>query len=140
MPEGDMASAPQDLVLYDGTCGLCSRTVQWVIDADRDGRFHFAPLQGATAEAVRARHPDLPADLDSVLYVDRSAGDERVYVCSDAVFRIARRLGRMPFWLAWLSHLPRWLTDVGYRAVARGRHHLFASCPLPTAVRARFLP
>jgi predicted DCC family thiol-disulfide oxidoreductase YuxK len=144
MPDADTARAPEHLVLYDGTCGFCNRTVQWILDADRVGRFHFAPLQGATAAAIRDRHPGLPTDLDSVLYVDRSSGDERVFVRSDAAFRIAERLGALPSWLGWTSHLPRWLTDLVYRAVARSRHRLsraLAPCPLPPpTARARFLP
>ncbi len=135
---------PQHVVLYDGTCGFCERTTRWIVDADRAGRFHFAPLQGPTAAAILARHPDVPMDLDSVVYVDRSDGPERVYTRSDAAFRIAERLGGLPRWLRWTRRLPRRLTDVLYRAFARSRHRVssaMAPCPLPPpTVRARFLP
>ena len=57
---------PLHLVLYDGECGLCSRVVRWLIAADRRGVLHFAPLQGATAAALRGRGADIPDDLDSV--------------------------------------------------------------------------
>jgi predicted DCC family thiol-disulfide oxidoreductase YuxK len=144
MAAGDAASAPEHLVLYDGTCGFCDRTVQWILDADRDQRFHFAPLQGPTAAAVRARHPGLPTDLDSVLYVERSAGDEHVFVRSEAALRIAERLGRLPSWLRWMRHLPPGLTDLAYRTVARRRHRIsraLGTCAVPSAAaRTRFLP
>jgi predicted DCC family thiol-disulfide oxidoreductase YuxK len=135
---------PEHVVLYDGTCGVCHRTVQWIVAADARGQFHFAPLQGSTAAALRARHPDLPHDLDSVVYVDRSTGTERVFVRADAFVRIAERLDRRPFWTPWLRVMPRWIADFAYRVVARNRHHLsdaLASCPLPSpAAHARFLP
>ena len=138
------AGESEHLLLYDGTCGICHRTVQWVLAADAEGRFRFAPLQGATAADVRRRHPELPTDLDSVIYVERDAGAERAYARSDAVFRITARLGRVPAWMTWAARLPRWLTDLGYRVVARSRHHLssaLGACPLPSdATRARFLP
>jgi predicted DCC family thiol-disulfide oxidoreductase YuxK len=144
MAAGDAGSAPEHLVLYDGTCGFCDRTVQWILDVDRDERFHFAPIQGPTAAAVRARHPDLPTDLDSVLYVERSAGDERVFVRADAVFRIAERLGRLPGWLRWVRRVPQSVTDLAYRPVARLRHRIsraLGQCPVPSAAtRSRFLP
>ena len=144
MAAGDATPAPEHLVLYDGTCGFCDRTVKWILDADHDERFHFAPLQGPTAAAIRSRHPDVPTDLDSVLYVERSAGDEQVFVRSDAVLRIADRLGRLPAWLRWLRHIPRGFTDLAYRPVARLRHRIsraVGACPLPSAAtRARFLP
>jgi predicted DCC family thiol-disulfide oxidoreductase YuxK len=144
MAAGDTAPAPEHLVLYDGSCGFCDRTVKWILDADRDARFHFAPLQGPTAAASRARHPDLPTALDSVLYVERSAGNERVFARADAVLRIADRLGRLPRWLRWVRRLPHVLTDLPYRPVALLRHRLsrtLGACPLPaSAARARFLP
>src|SRR5262245_37570532 len=117
------AQEPEHLVLYDGTCGFCDRTVRGILDADRAGTFHFAPLQGPTAAAVRARHPGLPTDLDSVLYVDRSNGTERVYARSEAIFRICARLPGQT-WIARLGILPRWLTDAAYGVVARHRHRL----------------
>ena len=46
---------PRHLVLYDGECGVCSRVVRWLIDADRHGVLRFAPLQGATATELRQR-------------------------------------------------------------------------------------
>ena len=144
MPDAEAVRAPEHIVLYDGTCGICNRTVQRILDIDGCGQFHFAPLQGPTAAALRARHPDLPTDLDSIIYVDRSSGEERVFVRSDAALRIAKRLGSLPVWLTWIPHLPHWLLDLGYRVVARNRHRLsrtLASCPLPPeTVRARFLP
>jgi len=143
MAAGAASSEPKHLVLYDGTCGFCQHTVQWIVAADPEGRFHFAPLQGSTAAALRTRHPDLPTDLDSVLYVDRSNGKERVFVRSEAVFRLAERLARRPAWLGWAARLPRWLTDRAYRVIARNRHRISRTlaCPIfPDAVRARFLP
>jgi len=144
MPVPDASREPEHVVFYDGDCGLCHRTVQWILAADRDGLFHFAALQGSTATALHARHPHLPANLDTVVYVDRSSGVEEVFVRSEAIFRVCDRLGHTPVWLATVRRLPRWLTDLAYRAVARSRHHLsraLAHCPLPPpAARARFLP
>jgi predicted DCC family thiol-disulfide oxidoreductase YuxK len=139
----DAAREPAHLVLYDGTCRFCDRSVQAILGADTTGIFHFAPLQGPTAAAIRTRHPELPTDLDSVVYVDRSSGEERVYARSEAAFRILARLpGRRG--LAALAILPRWLTDLAYRAVAHNRRRLsraLGACPLPPpAARARFHP
>ena len=144
MPDDDVPREPEHLVLYDGACGFCSHVVGWLLDADRHGLFHFAPLQGSSAAALRGRHPDLPADPNSVLYVDRSSGSEQVFARAQAIFRICDRLDHPPIWLGLARRLPAWLTDFGYRAVARTRHRLsraLAPCPLPSsAARARFHP
>ncbi len=137
------APHPLHLVLYDGECGVCSRIVRWLLAADRRGLLHFAPLQGATAAELRRRWPALPADLDSVVYVDRSGGSEQVSWRSEALFRLCRLLGGPWRAAAVLAWLPRPLTDFAYDAFAR-RRHLFGdpdTCALPSpGERARFLP
>jgi len=138
------ATEPERIVLYDGTCGFCQRSVQWILAADRDKRFRFAPLQGPTGAAVRGRHPDLPIDPDSVVYVDRSGAVEHAYARADAIFRIIELLPDVPTWMRLAARLPRWLTNPGYRIVARSRHSIskaMGACPIPTSEeRARFLP
>lgn len=139
------AGAP--LVLYDGVCGLCDRSVQWLLDHDTHGRLQFAPLQGETAAQIRARHPELPEGLDSILLVENphsSDGRERIVWHSHAIFRI---LGHLPPpWrgLRWLSLIPRPLTDLAYRFVARVRYRIWGTldaCRLPSPEEAaRFLP
>ena len=134
---------PRHLVLYDGECGVCSRIVRWLIDTDRRGLLRFAPLQGVTANELRQRWHDLPTDLDSVVYVERSSEGERVSWRSEAFFRLCRVLGGPWRAVAALEWLPRPLTDAAYKAFAR-RRHLFGAppaCGIPSpAERARFLP
>jgi predicted DCC family thiol-disulfide oxidoreductase YuxK len=36
----------QPVLLYDGLCGFCDRTVQFILARDAGGPMHFAPLQG----------------------------------------------------------------------------------------------
>jgi len=135
---------PRPLVLYDGECGACSRVVRWLVDADREGRFRFAPLAGETAAAVRARHPEMPAKADSIVYVERAPDGERVWWESEAIFRLCHTLGGAWRLASWLALLPRPLTDALYRAFARNRHRVSAQlgvCVLrPGTGESRFLP
>lgn len=140
----DAPAIPERLVLYDGVCGLCDRFVQWLLARDREGAFRFAPLQGETAAAIRARHPEIPERLDSILYVETAGGEERVYWESRAVFRVCRELPGGWKALSWLRVVPRFVTDAVYRLVARVRYRVFGkyeTCKVPSAAqRARFLP
>ena len=82
------------VILYDGVCGFCNRTVRFVLQRDRDARFRFAPLQSAYAEKVLARHGRDAQDLDTVsLVLNPDSATERVHVKSDAVCAIFDRLG-----------------------------------------------
>jgi predicted DCC family thiol-disulfide oxidoreductase YuxK len=128
-------------ILFDGVCNLCNGFVQFVIRHDRAGHFHFAALQSEAARALLARHGQpLPApEPDSVVLVENG----QVYTHSEAVLRIAGRLGGLWPVLSAGRVLPRFLRDAVYRWVARHRYQWFGrqeSCLLPTPeLKARFL-
>jgi predicted DCC family thiol-disulfide oxidoreductase YuxK len=138
-----VAPLPERIVLYDGVCGFCNGSVRWLIDRDVARRLSFAPLQGETAAALRARHPELPDSLATIVFVTREAGGERVWLRSAALFRLARELPAPWRWLSALRVLPRALCDAAYEAFARRRYRWFGkldACPVPPAdVRERFL-
>ncbi len=130
---------PPRLLLYDGDCGLCDRFVQWVLEQDQSGLFHFAPLQGATASSLR-ESMEIPAGLDTAVLVQSGV----VYLRSSAVFQVLRQLSAPWNWLGVFGVLPRFLTDPAYRLVARVRHFLMggkSACRLPReGEEPRFLP
>jgi predicted DCC family thiol-disulfide oxidoreductase YuxK len=129
------------VLLYDGLCGFCDASVQWVLTHDRGQIFRFAPLQGDTARAVLAAHPEVPPNLDSLILVD---GD-RVHWYAGAVLGVGRRLPGIWGVMARLAGIvPRALLDPAYRLFARHRLRFWGrrdACRIPTpAERARFLP
>jgi predicted DCC family thiol-disulfide oxidoreductase YuxK len=134
-----MMDVPGPIVLYDGVCGLCQRSVQFLLARDRR-QLWYAPLQGETAAALRAIHPEIPATLESVVLVD----DGRVYLRSKAFLHVARYLTAPWRWAYHLRWLPAFLLDLGYRLVARVRYRIWGkydACRLPTAdERAQLLP
>jgi len=133
------------IVLYDGVCGLCNRSVQFLLKHDKEGRFRFASLQSDFAAKVLGRHGLDPKDLDTVHVVENyDQPGERVLQRSDAILRAGRELGG--FWGASSSVakiVPRPLRDLIYRFVATNRYRVFGkyeSCMLPDPnQRSRFL-
>jgi predicted DCC family thiol-disulfide oxidoreductase YuxK len=127
-------------VLYDGVCGLCHRAVSWLASRDRRRQLVFAPLQGETAARLRALHPEIPLDLDSVVLVDEG----RVYLRSGAFLHAARYLAAPWRWAAWLGWLPGPVLDPIYLLVARVRYRVwgrFEACRVPAGEEeGRFLP
>jgi predicted DCC family thiol-disulfide oxidoreductase YuxK len=129
------------MVFYDGHCGLCHRTVRWILAADGDGsKFRFAPLDSeafrqAVPQAGRASLPDS--------FVVRTA-DGRILTRSTAFIRVANRLGGLWLGIGWLLALvPAGARDWVYDRVARARHKWFArpqdTCPvIPPQLRSRF--
>lgn len=135
-----MSELPSHVLFYDGVCAMCNGIVKAVIRADRDARFHFAPLQGKTAAHARDTHPEFPSEIETVVYLRRG----EVFVRSKAA---ALAMAELPYparALSWVRVLPTWLTDVFYGVVASIRYRVFGRydvCPLPPkSHRTRFLP
>ena len=134
---------PGPLLLYDGTCGFCANTVQFVLRHDtRAKTLRFASLQGPIGAAIRDEHPELAA-ADSVVWLE-TADDAKPLVRSAAGLRVLSYLGGGWKAVAAIARvLPRGVRDWGYDLIARHRHRLTAegqACVIPTAEeRARFL-
>jgi predicted DCC family thiol-disulfide oxidoreductase YuxK len=144
--DGDDLGSLTPVLLYDGDCGFCARSVQFVLSrepATRREALRFAPLQGAFGTRVRAEHPELQG-IDSVVWYEPSShGRSAIRVRSDAGLMTLRHVGG---WWAFAASVggmvPRALRDAVYDLIARHRLDLSApACLLPTeAQRRRFLP
>lgn len=126
------------IVFFDGECVMCNTFLDWMMAIDQPMTLKVAPLQGETA---RQYLPPLTADPEdwSIYFLD----DTGLYSQSDAVIRIAQRLGG--FWAvaAAAGVFPKFMRDGIYRAIAANRYRMFGKreCRLPNAEDlARFLP
>lgn len=135
------------LLLYDGTCGFCAKSVQFVLQREHRRRtLRFASLDSGVGREVRALYPELE-NVDSVVWIEAGSNDRdyRLYVRSEAVFKVLKYLGGVWTALAMIgSMVPRRLRDAVYDFIARHRHKIIprgaASCLLPTGdQRARFI-
>ena len=127
------------VLLFDGVCNLCNRTVQFLLRHDRRAVLRFAALQSETGvQLLREAGFQGPA-LDSVVLI----ANGRLFTHSDAVLETARLLG-FPWSLAYgFKGVPRAIRDAVYRRVARNRYAWFGKrdhCLMPTPdLKARFL-
>ena len=128
-------------VFYDGTCGLCHRSVQFLLHRDPGGQlFRYATLDGTTADESLPPKENRP---DSVAVL---TADKNVLTRADAAIHIGRALGGVWWVLTVLfALLPRFVRDSLYDGVAKRRYALFGtradSCPmLPEEQRSFFLP
>lgn len=137
------------LVIFDGHCGLCNRSVQWLLRRDRYDRLRFASSESPQAAGLLARlgfsMPDAASGPGTILVVHDPGGPhERALVRSDAVVALLVELPRpWPAAGMALRLIPHPLRDLGYRFVARWRYRIWgrlSECPMPGPEhRARFL-
>ncbi|MDQ8199124.1 DCC1-like thiol-disulfide oxidoreductase family protein [Pelagicoccus enzymogenes] len=130
-------SLPKNIVFFDGVCGFCNKSVDFLLKVDGRGRLLFSPIQGETAKRI------LPAErrenVDTISFFD----GERVFYRTTALLKIARLLGGI--WLVFypLIVLPEEWRDAAYNWVAKRRYRIFGkreACRMPSPEeRARFL-
>lgn len=129
------------MLLYDGECGVCNGTVQWVLRYERpDTNLRFAALQSPLGAALREA-AGIEADVDSLLWIENVGGRVRADVRSTAALRVASLTRGAWRWLSLFRIVPRSLRDFVYDAFAKIRHRVVSpSClvPLPEQ-RRRFL-
>lgn len=134
----------QYLVLYDDSCGLCHRTVQWILKHDTKKQFCFSSLEGKTAQKWKRALPSGLKQGDSVILIENFRTPSfQVHLFSQAAFRIAWLMG-MPWSLyGFLYFFPPSLFNWLYRWIALNRHRFFRSCRceiLTKEMQLRFLP
>jgi predicted DCC family thiol-disulfide oxidoreductase YuxK len=126
------------IVIFDGLCHFCDRSVQFILARDRRAYFRFAPSQSETARTLldRAGLPEAPG---TIVLIDADGS----WLRSTATLRIARALGFPWSLFAVLLWLPRVVRDPVYALVARNRLRWFGrrdACRIPTPDEAsRFL-
>jgi predicted DCC family thiol-disulfide oxidoreductase YuxK len=130
----------QPIILFDGVCNLCERSVQFVIRNDRDARFRFASLQSPAAQRILAEFQYVEDELSSVLLIDNG----QLYRKSRAALRIARQLdGAWPVLYYLFFWIPSFVSDVVYDFIGNRRYRWFGKkdeCWLPhDDLRKRFL-
>ena len=138
------------LVVFDGRCGLCNRSVRWLLRRDRHNRLCFVPSESPRIAGLLSRRgffapAGKPPGPDTILVI-RNPGSsaESLLACSDAVVALLAELPRpWPAASVLLRGIPRPLRDLAYRLIARWRYRIWGrleSCPLPTVEeRGRFL-
>ncbi|MBX7244076.1 MAG: thiol-disulfide oxidoreductase DCC family protein [Candidatus Sumerlaeaceae bacterium] len=138
MPAPDQSPA-HAIILFDGVCNLCNRTVQFIIRRDPNGYFQFAPLQSETAHKLLVSCGVPIVDMKSVVLIEGG----KAYLKSDAALGISRKLSGPWKLFAVLLNVPRFLRDPVYDFIANRRYDWFgrrAECMVPTPeLKARFL-
>jgi predicted DCC family thiol-disulfide oxidoreductase YuxK len=134
------------LVIFDGSCGFCNRSVRWFLKRDRGDRLRFVASGSPAIAVLLGRIPFEglrdAGNLGTLVVVRHPSGpDQQVFVRSDAVQVLMRELPRpWPSIARWLGAIPRPVRDLGYDLVARHRYRILGRtpvCPLPTTDERR---
>lgn len=129
----------QSVIIFDGVCIFCNRTVNIILKYDKQAYFQFATSQSNAAINSMQQFSLGQKAIASVILIDKA----QVYTKTDAVIQIAKKLSGWPSLFRFLKFIPKPMRDFAYNLIANNRYTLFgkmASCSIPDAsIRHRFL-
>ena len=132
MPNG------KSIILFDGYCYLCSWTVRTILKFDKKNVFLFASLSSKSGVSWKEKC-QLLESVDSVILIETDA----CYIRSEAVFRIAEKLGGGFHLLKIFQFIPLKWRDLVYTWIAKNRIRWFgkrSTCMMPKEEdRKRFI-
>lgn len=105
------------VVLFDGPCTLCNKSVDWIHCRDFYDTFAFASLTSQWAKEHLPEH--LKSEDSVVLFLD-----DQFYIRSKAVLLILEMLPGYR-WTKVFHLVPTFLLDIIYRIVAKTRYRFF---------------
>ena len=126
------------VLFYDGSCGFCQQSVQFILQHERSEEIYFAALDSELANQLKKQHPKLQS-IDSIVVLK----GKELLVESDAVFALTSYLKAPYHFAKYARYMPKTFLNQLYRFVARHRHRFIRqndSCLLPSPQqRKRFL-
>ena len=126
-----------EIVLFDGDCNVCDKSVHFIIKRDRQGYFKFASQQSDLGEQLLKQHTH--QNTNSIVLIT----EKNSYIKSSAALHICKHLDG-PWKIFFLFIIvPRPIRDFFYNILAKKRYKWFGkkeSCFLPTPdIKKRFL-
>lgn len=119
------------IILFDGICNLCSKSVQYIIQHDPKHIFRFASLQSSVAKKILSGH-NLPLkNGDSIILFK----NHKIYTQSTAALLVAKNLKGVTQLLYAFVIVPKFIRDAVYRIIAKNRYKWFGkkeNCWLPS--------
>ena len=93
------------IILFDGVCNFCNRTVNIIIKHDKSAKFQFAASQSIGGIGVLQKFNLNQTLAASVILID----NDKVYTKTDAVVQIAKHLKGWPRLFIGLKFIPKFI-------------------------------
>lgn len=127
----------ENFIFYDGDCGFCNRSVQFILKNEKEPNAKFCPLQAEFAEKTLGEYGIKEIKIDTIYYLK----DARVYERSQAAFQILSTFKW--YWQIFqiFRILPVSWTDRLYNLIAKYRKSLVGTyCVIPDSLtKSRFI-
>ncbi len=106
----------KSILFFDGNCGLCNRSVKFILKKEKNQELIFSPLQSDFAKKTLQPF-NLQEQLDSVVLLENGI----IYLQSSAALRVTKYLkGLWPLMMVFII-VPTFIRNAVYNYIARNR-------------------
>ena len=128
----------QPILLFDGECGFCNKSIQFFLAREKNKAMHFAPLKSEIGKELQA-YFEIEEKTDSVILIK----DHSAYIKTCAILRVMPYMkGLWPIMVIFVV-IPPFIRNAVYDVIAKRRMKFFGrveNCGLlPTEDKERFL-
>jgi len=116
----------QKVIIFDGICGLCNKSIDILIRLDKNKIFKYTSLQGEYVKTL-----GIDEEIDSIICYDNGT----LHYKSTAILKILRSLGGVWILTSIFYIIPKGVRDFIYDIIAKYRYDIFGkmeSCRMPT--------
>ncbi len=128
------------LLIFDGVCVLCNKTVSYIISKDNEEKFCFTSNDSLTARKIMNIH-NLDAEKNNsvILYEIHT---QKIYTRAMALRKIAIHLKGISKLSYIAFFMPRFFLDRIYNIIERYRYKIYGTlkaCPLNSEIKKRYI-
>jgi len=121
------------IVVYDGICGFCNVSIQFILQQKPSNRLRFMSFQSDLGQELVSRL-NINENLDSIIVVEHS----QVYEKSTAIFKVLNHVNSRWKYLRIFRLVPSFISDLAYDVIAKNRYRIWQnnSCKMLTSKEA----
>lgn len=124
-----MSKTANHIILYDGFCELCNKSIRFIIRNKTLVNFTYLPLQSEKGKDLLSKHHIDNSKINSFVYINNHSA----YIESTAVLMVFKQIKKLK-WMSAFLYLPKIFRDIIYRIIAKYRYKWFGKneeCYLP---------
>ena len=124
-----MSKTAKHIILYDGFCELCSKSIRFIIKNDSQRLFIYFPLQSDEGKELLKQYNIEHVSDNTFVYIE----DGVFYLRSTAALMVCKQIKKLK-WLSVFLIIPVCFRDYVYRIVSKYRYKWFGKneeCYLP---------
>jgi len=124
------------IVIYDGVCGFCDASIQFILDQKPSDALRFVSFQSETGQQIMAT-VGLEINLDTIIFIEKGI----VHQKSKAFLKILKHVESSYRFANYLSIIPSFISNLFYGIIAKYRYKIMGKinqCRLLTQTERAF--